>query len=84
MEKATELNRLRWLCTRRALLELDVLLGGFFDRHYAGLSPQKAQAFAALVEMEDTDLWPLIAGRRECKDALQAEIIAMMREVRVN
>ncbi len=83
MDKAAEMNRLRWRCTRRALLELDLLLGGFLDRHYAGLSPQKAAAFAELVEMQDTELWPLIAGRRECKDALQAEVIALMRDARV-
>ena len=83
MEKSEELNRLRWRCTRRALLEMDLLLGGFLDKHYSSLSPELAAAFVELADMEDLELWPLITGKRECKDAAQAEIVAMLRDVRI-
>jgi len=78
-----ELNRLRWRCTHRALRELDILLGGFLDQQFPGLSAQQAEAFAALAEMEDIDLWPLITGKRDCADSMQAEVVAMMRKVGV-
>lgn len=83
MDAAEQLNRLRWRCTRRALREMDILLGGFLDKRYASLTPDQAAAFVVLADMEDLDLWPLITGKRECENPLQAEVVAMLREVRI-
>ena len=83
MEASEELNRLRWRCTRRALLEMDLVLGGFLETHYAGLTPEQAKAFSELADMEDHDLWPLITGKRECANSLQSEVVTMLRNVRV-
>lgn len=80
---AGQLNRLRWRCSHRALREMDLLLGDFLDARYSGLTPAQAAAFAQLAEMEDLDLWPLITGKRECADAMQAEVVRMLREVRL-
>ena len=33
MNESELLNRLRWRCTRRALLEMDLLLGNFLENH---------------------------------------------------
>ena len=63
MNESELLNRLRWRCTRRALLEMDLLLGNFLENHYSGLSPELATEFRALVDMEDLELWPLIIGK---------------------
>ena len=83
MSESEVLNRLRWRCTRRALLEMDLLLGSFLDKHYSGLSPELAAEFRALVDMEDLELWPLITGKRPCANDFQAQVVAMLREVRV-
>ena len=83
MEAGAELNRLRWRCTRRAMLEMDILLGSFLDKHYAGLTPEQAAEIVALADMEDLELWPLITGKRECENSLQAEVVAMLRNVKV-
>ena len=83
MEAGAELNRLRWRCTRRAMLEMDILLGSFLDKYYAGLTPEQAAVFVALADMEDLELWPLITGKRECENSLQAEVVAMLRNVKV-
>lgn len=83
MDEVAELNRLRWRCTRRALLEMDLLLGGFLEKRFSSLNPEQAAAFVELADMEDLELWPLITGKTECKNALQAEVIAMLRDVRV-
>jgi antitoxin CptB len=40
-----KLNRLRWRCTRRAMLEMDLLLGEFLDRIFPTLNPEQADAF---------------------------------------
>ena len=80
-DQVAEMNRLRWRCTRRSLREMDILLGGFLETHFAALTREQAAAFSALAEMEDHDLWPLITGRRECSDALQAQVVALLRKV---
>lgn len=77
-----ELNRLRWRCTRRAWLELDLLLGEFLDQRFAGLSEAQQRAFVVLADMDDHDLWPLINGVEESEDAQQAAVLAMLRESR--
>ena len=84
MEASAELNRLRWRCTRRALLEMDLLLGGFLDKHFSSLTPEQAAVFVELADMEDLELWPLITGKQECDSPLHAEVLAMLRKVRVN
>jgi antitoxin CptB len=83
MDAAEQLNRLRWRCTRRALLEMDILLGGFLEKRYASLTPEQADAFVVLADMEDLELWPLITGKRECENPLQAQVVAMLRDVRI-
>lgn len=83
MEDREKLNRLRWRCTRRAMLEMDLLLGEFLERIYPTLGPAQADAFVALADMEDLELWPLINGRRECTDPIEAEVVALLRNVRV-
>jgi antitoxin CptB len=80
MEASEQLNRLRWRCTRRALLEMDILLGGFLETRYASLTPEQAAAFVVLADMEDLELWPLVTGKRECDNPLQAQVVAMLRD----
>jgi succinate dehydrogenase flavin-adding protein (antitoxin of CptAB toxin-antitoxin module) len=43
MEEKQKLNRLRWRCTRRAMLEMDLLLGEFLDRIFPTLTPAQAE-----------------------------------------
>ncbi len=77
------MNRLQWRCTRRALLELDLILGKFLAEEFPGLSEDDKQVFAVLADMEDHDLWPMVNGTEECEDAQQARIVAMLRKSEV-
>ncbi len=77
------LNRLQWRCTRRALLELDLILGKFLVEEFPGLSEDDKRVFAELADMEDHDLWPLVNGTEECEDAQRAAIVAMLRKSEV-
>lgn len=83
MDAGSELNRLRWRCTHRALAEMDLLLGSFLENRFSTLTPEQAAAFVVLADMEDLDLWPLITGKQACADPVQGEIVAMMRDVRL-
>ncbi|WP_153115526.1 succinate dehydrogenase assembly factor 2 [Rhodocyclus tenuis] len=79
-----DLNRLRWRCTRRAFLELDLLLGEFLDQRFNGLTEEQARAFAVLADLDDHELWPLVNGSQTCDDPQQAAVLAMLRESREN
>lgn len=84
MEASEALNRLRWRCTRRAMLEMDLLLGQFLDERFSTLNPAQAEAFVVLADMEDLELWPLVNGTRACEDLAQAQVVAMLHEVRIS
>ena len=78
-----DLSRLQWRCTRRALLELDLILGKFLVEEFPKLSEAQALVFAEMADMEDHDLWPLVNGTEECENAQQDEIVAMLRKSEV-
>jgi len=73
-----ELRRLRWRC-RRGLLENDLVLGRFLDRHGLQLEGERLQAFKVLLDYDDNDLWSLVSGRSECSDAALGEVIQLLR-----
>src|SRR5579863_8836878 len=50
-----KINRVRWQC-RRGMLELDLLLQSFFDKHYVSLSEVNKALFEQLLEHHDQDL----------------------------
>ena len=75
---AEELNRLRWQC-RRGLLELELLLERFLDRHGGHLQGEHLTSFKTLLEYADSDLWDLLQARAECRDARLAEVLGWMR-----
>ena len=58
------LSKLKWRC-RRGLLENDLLIERFFNRHAAQLSVRQAEAMNMLMELGDNDLLDLLLRRRE-------------------
>lgn len=76
-ETGLALRRLRWRA-RRGILENDLLLGRFFDRYAATLSPNALGALASLLDLPDGQLLDLALGRTEPQGALDC---APMREV---
>ncbi len=77
-------ERLRWRCIRRALLELDITLTRFLDNGFSSLNAHQQQAFVALADMEDYDLWDLITGKAEIDDPEKSAIVEMLRKSRVS
>ncbi len=75
-----ELNKLRWHCTRRALLELDIVLGRFLDNGFNQLTDTQVKTFVDLVAMEDHDLWALISGKVDAEDPAEIDVIAAIRK----
>ncbi len=55
---------LRWRC-RRGMRELDVLLTRWLDDGWSASGEDLRQAFGALLECEDDQLWDWLLGRSE-------------------
>ena len=56
------LSKLRWHC-RRGLLENDLFIERFFNRHAAELTVGQARGMYALMELADNDLLDVLLGR---------------------
>jgi antitoxin CptB len=77
------LERVRWR-SRRGLLELDIVLGRFIDKHYAQLDEAGQRAFEELLDMPDNSLWDMIVGRAErgVQEATHIEQHALLEKIR--
>jgi antitoxin CptB len=78
---AEELNRLRWQC-RRGLLELDLVLERFLEKHGDRLQGERLSSFQTLLTFTDNEIWDLIRAHAECRDARLAEVVQWMRDCR--
>ena len=58
------LSKLRWRC-RRGLLENDLFIERFFQRHDTHLLVRHADGLQALMDLADNDLLDLLLCRRE-------------------
>jgi antitoxin CptB len=63
----SETDRIRWQC-RRGLLELDLVLATFCDRHLERLETKELELFRELLASPDNDLLDLVMGREPSAD----------------
>lgn len=71
-------NRLRWRC-RRGMRELDVLLERYLQERYPSAPAAEQQAFAALLEVPDPQLFAYVVQREVPVDPEWAHVIARLR-----
>lgn len=76
-----EWNRLRWQC-RRGLLELDLVLERFLEKHGDQLQGERLSSFQTLLTYADDELWDLVRARTECREARFAEVVQWLRNCR--
>ena len=74
------LSKLRWRC-RRGLLENDLLVERFFDKHACSLTVAQADALGALMDLADNDLLDLLLRRREPAGELDREAVRKVLEM---
>ena len=72
--------RLRWRA-RRGLLENDLVLARFFERHEAALTDDDVAGLDALLELPDNELLDLILGRAEPQGPLAEPAVARVLEM---
>ena len=76
-----ELERIRWHC-RRGMLELDLVLKAFLERHLDQLDEAGIEAFNSLLMRTDPELLDLVMGHSEGRNGGEREVLAMIREAR--
>ncbi len=70
----TDYKRIYWH-SRRGMLELDLILGPFVEKHLRQLPDQDQQRFIALLEEEDTDMFRWFLRAEMPEDADLANIV---------
>ncbi len=80
---ADVLRRLRWRC-RRGLLENDIFIDRFFERHGERLTTPLVQGLLQLMDLADNDLLDLFLARKEPEgDLVNAEVMQVLSMMRV-
>jgi antitoxin CptB len=77
-DQQAEYNRMLWHC-RRGMLELDLVLRRFVDRHFAELTQEEKRDFYMLLELEDNELWGLVTGKRDDDEPQRQRLVVMLR-----
>src|SRR5262245_5714998 len=72
------LGHLRWSC-RRGLLELDLILARFLDRHFEGMDAEQRGTLRELLEHSDNDLLDWVMGRQEPPDPRYRSMVQLIR-----
>ncbi|HPK32134.1 MAG: succinate dehydrogenase assembly factor 2 [Ottowia sp.] len=76
------LSKLRWRC-RRGLLENDLFIERFFQRHGNCITQRQAEGLEILMDLPDNDLLDLLLGRTTPQPPIDTpavhEVIGMLR-----
>ena len=82
---ARALSKLKWRC-RRGLLENDLFIARFFERHESRLTVGQARAMETLMDLSDNDLLDLLLARKEPERELGANtaVITLLRLMRAD
>jgi succinate dehydrogenase flavin-adding protein (antitoxin of CptAB toxin-antitoxin module) len=74
----SDADRIRWHC-RRGMLELDLVLKAFLERHLESLDSEKLGAFVALLERTDPELLDLVMGHAEAELPAERAVLTLLR-----
>lgn len=74
-------NRVQWAC-RRGMLELDLLLLPFVEKHYTALPQDEQSAFIRLLEASDPNLFSWLLACQACPDPSLVPVIEKIRHLK--
>ena len=66
-------SRILWAC-RRGMLELDLILGAYAQNRYPSTSVENQQAFQALLDCQDQELFEWLVHQVQAPEVHQAMI----------
>ena len=75
---ANDKGRLRWRC-RRGMKELDLVMLGYLERHYDQASAAEREAFEALIEIQDPQLYAYVTGKDAPPEGPMRHVVECLR-----
>ncbi|MFI4989142.1 MAG: succinate dehydrogenase assembly factor 2 [Alphaproteobacteria bacterium] len=72
------LKRLHFRSWHRGTREMDLLLGGFAERHLGGLSESELAQYEALLEVADPEIYSWIAGQAPVPPAFDNAVMKLI------
>lgn len=72
-------KKLLFRAWRRGFREIDLILGGFADRHLANLDENALDAFEALLQAPDQDVYAWIVGQSPPPPEFDTALLAAIR-----
>ena len=78
-----EYAKLKWRC-RRGMLELDILLNSYLDKHYDTMSQQQGDIFSEVLDYPDQVLFDLLLGNMQSSDASVNTMISEIQRISCN
>ena len=76
-----ELKRLHWRAHHRGTKEADMMIGGFFDAHYASCDEDDRGTFAAMLEEQDVDIMAWALGTAEPPERFAGPMIEALQKL---
>ena len=76
------LRRVKFRAWHRGFREADLIIGPFADQFLDGFSTDQLDAFEALIEAPDQDLYGWIVGRIETPSEFDGEILNLIKDFR--
>lgn len=68
-------KRMMFRAWHRGTKELDIILGSFADKHLGAMSDDELDAFEALMDVPEPDLYNWISGREALPDNYQGPLV---------
>jgi len=62
------------------MLELDIVLQRFLEKHYAQLSESQYREFETLLSLPDHDLWAMMMAENDVPDATISTVLQLLRK----
>lgn len=79
-DRERRIKKLLFQSRHRGTREADFLIGGFAERHLAGLPDSEIDAFERLIDEPDPDVVDWILGRATIPEAHEGPLLGLMKK----
>lgn len=79
MDHETRMKRISYRAWHRGTREADMMIGGFFDHHGAGLDDEALARFERLLDEQDVDIMAWAMGTQPVPTEFQGPMMETMR-----
>jgi antitoxin CptB len=77
-------KRLRYRSWHRGTKELDLVLGAFADKHLDALAPGQLDAYEAILEADEHDIYGWLTGNRQVPEEHDNEVMTAILDFKLS